>query len=60
MEAGAMFLPGCLDALRAEARRQSAGDSEPPVAVTSFGRDVLPVAAGAVMLAEIYANPLTT
>jgi len=58
VEAGAMHLPGCLDVLRDEARRQAAGASEPPIAVTSFGRDVLAIAAGTVMLSEIYANPL--
>jgi predicted NBD/HSP70 family sugar kinase len=58
VEAGAMHVPGCLDVLRAEARRQCAGTGEPPITVTSFGRDVLPIAAGTVMLSEIYANPL--
>ena len=52
-----MLLPGCLEVLRAEARRGSRGTGEPRVVTTSFGRDVLHVAAGAVMLAEIYANP---
>jgi predicted NBD/HSP70 family sugar kinase len=57
-EAGAMYLPGCLDVLREEVRRQCAGGGEPPVIVTSFGRDLLAIAAGTVMLSEIYANPL--
>jgi predicted NBD/HSP70 family sugar kinase len=57
-EAGAMYLPGCLEVLREEVRRQSAGSGEPPVIVTSFGRDVLAIAAGTVMLSELYANPL--
>jgi len=60
VEAGAMHVPGCLELLRAEARRQAAGDGEPPIAVTSFGRDVLAIAAGAVMLSRIYASPLTS
>jgi predicted NBD/HSP70 family sugar kinase len=59
VEAGAMYLPGCLDVLREEVRRQSTGGGEPPVIVTSFGRDVLAIAAATVMLSEIYANPLT-
>jgi predicted NBD/HSP70 family sugar kinase len=59
-EAGTMLLPGCLDALRAEVRYRSRDTGEPPVVATSFGRDVLPVAAGAVMLSEIYADPLST
>lgn len=60
VEAGAMLLPGCLEALRAETRHRWHGGGEPPVAVTSFGRDVLHIAAGAVMLSEIYANPLAS
>ena len=59
VEAGAMLVPGCLDELRDEASRRSAAAGEPPIAVTSFGRDVLPIAAGTVMLCEIYANPLS-
>lgn len=60
VEAGAMLLPGCLEVLRAEARCRWHGGGEPPVAATSFGRDVLHIAASAVMLSEIYANPLAT
>jgi predicted NBD/HSP70 family sugar kinase len=58
-EAGVMHLPGCLDALRAEVRERSPwdGSPEPPVVASSFGRDVLAVAAGTVILAEIYADP---
>jgi predicted NBD/HSP70 family sugar kinase len=59
-EAGATLLPGCLEVLRAEVRHRSRGAGEPPVVATSFGRDVLPVAAGAVMLSGIYADPLST
>jgi predicted NBD/HSP70 family sugar kinase len=63
-EAGVMHLPGCLDALRAEVRVRCPhwpwDDSpEPPVIASSFGDDVLAVAAGTVMLAEIYADPST-
>jgi predicted NBD/HSP70 family sugar kinase len=56
-EAGTIHLPGCLEVLRAEVRRRSSGDREPPVVATSFGRDVLHVAAGAVMLSQVYADP---
>jgi predicted NBD/HSP70 family sugar kinase len=61
-EAGVMLLPGCLDVLRAEVRDRCPhwpwdGSPEPPVIASSFGRDVLAVAAGTVMLAEIYADP---
>ena len=42
------------------ARDDGARDgAEPPVVATSFGRDVLHVAAGAVMLSQVYADPLT-
>jgi predicted NBD/HSP70 family sugar kinase len=58
VEAGAMHVPGCLETLRAEVRRRSRGGGAPSVVTTSFGADVLHVAAGAVMLSEIYANPL--
>jgi predicted NBD/HSP70 family sugar kinase len=63
VEAGAMRLPGCLEALREQARRRSAGlrlGLDPPIVATSFGRDVLHVAAGAVMLCQIYSDPVTT
>jgi predicted NBD/HSP70 family sugar kinase len=56
VEAGATHLPGCLEVLRAEVRRGSRGDTE--VISTSFGGNVLPVAAGAVMLSAVYADPL--
>lgn len=59
-EAGAIRLPGCLDVMRAEIARQSRTCRDPGrvVVATSFGVDVLPVAAGAVMLDAIYADPL--
>jgi predicted NBD/HSP70 family sugar kinase len=61
-EAGVMHLPGCLEVLRAEVRVRCPhwpwDDSpEPPVIASSFGDDVLAIAAGTVMLAEIYADP---
>ena len=60
-EAGVITLPGCLDVLRAEVRDRwpQDGSPEPPVIASSFGRDVLAVAAGTVMLAEIYADPVS-
>lgn len=60
VEAGSMLLPGCLEVLRAEVRRASLTSGEPPVVATSFGRDVLHVAAGSVALSEVYAAPLAT
>jgi hypothetical protein len=50
VEAGAMRLPGCLGALRDEVCRRSP-TAQTPAVTTTFGRDVLPVAAGAVALA---------
>jgi predicted NBD/HSP70 family sugar kinase len=59
-EAGAIRLPGCLDVMRAEVARRSRTCQDPGrvVVATSFGGDVLPVSAGAVMLGAVYANPL--
>ncbi len=59
-EAGAMQVPGCLEALRAAVRRRSHGGGEPPIVATSFGRDVLPAAAGAVMLSQVFSDPLAS
>jgi len=61
-EAGVMLLPGCLDVVRAEVRQRTRHRpwDRPPVVASSFGRDVLAVAAGTVMLAEIYADPVAT
>jgi predicted NBD/HSP70 family sugar kinase len=59
-EAGAIRLPGCLDVMRAEVAKRSRTCRDPGrvVVATSFGGDVLPVSAGAVMLDAIYADPL--
>jgi predicted NBD/HSP70 family sugar kinase len=59
-EAGAIRLPGCLDVLRAEVAKRSRNCRDPVamVVATSFGADVLPVSAGAVLLDAIYADPL--
>jgi predicted NBD/HSP70 family sugar kinase len=58
-EAGVQHLPGCLEILRAEVRARSHTCADPAatVVVTSFGGDVLPVAAGAVLLDAVYADP---
>ncbi len=58
VEVGAMLLPGCLETLRAEVRRRSPTARSASVVTTTFGLDVLPVAAGSVALTEIYADPL--
>ncbi|GLZ33351.1 sugar kinase [Lentzea sp. NBRC 105346] len=50
VEAGSMHFPDCLDEIR-----DTAGDR---IIGTSFGRDVLSVAAGSVTLHEIYGSPL--
>jgi len=59
-EAGAIRLPGCLDVMRAEVARRSHTCRDPGrvVVASSFGEDVLPVSAGAVMLDAIYSDPL--
>ena len=59
-EAGVIYLPGCLDELRLAAgrRARAGGDPGRPVIATSFGGDALPVAAGAVLLDAVYANPV--
>jgi predicted NBD/HSP70 family sugar kinase len=59
-EAGAIRLPGCLDVMRAEVAERSRTCRDPGrvVVATSFGGDVLPVSAGAVMLDAVYADPL--
>lgn len=57
-EAGAIQLPGCLDALRDAVRGRTHGGGEPPIVATSFGRHVLHAAAGAVMLSHVYTDPL--
>jgi len=64
-ESGVLLLPGCLDVLRSEVLSRSPwnrspwdGTPEQPVVASSFGREVLAVAAGTVLLAEIYADPV--
>jgi predicted NBD/HSP70 family sugar kinase len=59
-EAGAIWLPACLDAMRAEiaVRSRVCRDPRRLVVATGFGGDVLPVSAGAVMLGAVYADPL--
>ena len=59
-EAGTAYLPECLELLRDEVRSRSAGAGDPGRAIvaTSFGRDTLPVAGGAVILDAVYASPL--
>jgi predicted NBD/HSP70 family sugar kinase len=59
-EVGIAQLPGCLESLRHEVRAHSAilDDPRPRVVATSFAQDALPVAGGAVILDEVYANPL--
>jgi predicted NBD/HSP70 family sugar kinase len=59
-EAGAIYLPECLEEIRAEVGERSLVRREPgrSVIATSFGADVLPVAAGAVLLDAVYSDPL--
>jgi predicted NBD/HSP70 family sugar kinase len=59
-EAGITQLPGCLEALRAEAGERSRRRADPGRAIvaTSFGDRIGPVAAGTVILDAVYANPL--
>jgi len=59
-EAGAVYLPECLEILRAQVGERSrvGGDPGRSVVATSFGREALPVAAGTVILDAVYENPL--
>ncbi|NUT95492.1 MAG: sugar kinase, partial [Saccharothrix sp.] len=52
-EAGVIDFPECLDEVRAQV-----GDRAAAVVPTSFGGDVLSVAAGSVVLDAIYGSPL--
>ncbi|CAL9555685.1 Transcriptional regulator [Actinosynnema sp. ALI-1.44] len=52
-EAGVVHVPECLAEVRAQV-----GDRAAAVVPTSFGRDVLSVAAGSVVLDAIYGSPL--
>jgi len=59
-EQGIRHVPGCLEILRAEVRQRSRLCADPgrSIVAASFGDDVLPVAAGTVILDALYANPL--
>ena len=59
-EHGIRHVPGCLEILRAEVRERSRLCADPgrSIVAASFGDDVLPVAAGTVILDALYANPL--
>jgi len=60
VEAGVTHLPGCLEALRAEVCERSRRRVDPGGAIvaTSFGDSIGPMAAGAVILDAVYADPL--
>jgi predicted NBD/HSP70 family sugar kinase len=59
-EQGIRHVPGCLEILRAEVSQRSRLCADPghSIVAGSFGDDVLPVAAGTVILDALYANPL--
>jgi predicted NBD/HSP70 family sugar kinase len=58
-EIGTNWLPECADALRAEIASASSLCTSPDLVLpSSFGADVLGVAAGAVQLCALYADPL--
>ena len=59
-EQGIQHVPGCLEILRAEVGERSRLCADPGRSIVgaSFGEDVLPVAAGTVILDALYANPL--
>jgi predicted NBD/HSP70 family sugar kinase len=59
-EQGVRHVPGCLEILRAEVSQRSRLCADPgrSIVAASFGDDVLPVAAGAVILDPLYASPL--
>jgi predicted NBD/HSP70 family sugar kinase len=60
VEPGVMYLPGCMEALRAEVGERSRRPVDPgrSIIATSFGGRVGPVAAGTVILDAVYASPL--
>ena len=59
-EQGIRHVPGCLETLRAEVSERSRLCADPGRSIVegSFGDDVLPVAAGTVILDALYASPL--
>ena len=59
-EQGVRHVPGCLEILRAEVSERSRLCADPgrSIVAASFGDDVLPVAAGTVILDALYASPL--
>ena len=59
-EQGIRHVPGCLEILRAEVCERSRLCADPGRSIVegSFGDDVLPVAAGTVILDALYASPL--
>ena len=59
-EQGIRHVPGCLEILRAEVSERSRLCADPGRSIVegSFGDDVLPVAAGTVILDALYASPL--
>jgi predicted NBD/HSP70 family sugar kinase len=59
-ESGVIYLPECLEELRAEVGVRSRVCREPgrSVIATSFGANALPVAAAAMVLDAVYADPL--
>jgi predicted NBD/HSP70 family sugar kinase len=59
-EGGVRLVPGCLEVLRAEVGERSRLCADPgrSIVAGSFEADILPVAAGTVILDELYANPL--
>jgi len=61
VEPGVMFLPECLAALHAEVRDRLSAPPDVPrtVVATGFGRDVLAIAGGAVILDALYRDPLS-
>lgn len=60
VEPGIMKLPGCMETLRAEVGERSRRPVDPgrSIIATSFAGRVGPVAAGTVILDEVYASPL--
>jgi len=59
-ERGMRYVPGCLEMLRAEVSERSRLCADPgrSIVLGSFEVDILPVAAGTVILDALYTNPL--